>query len=67
MTLDMQSHAVSLDYRAEPEPRRRSAFGRLLPFTIIAFRQKQPFEQMHGSVYEIRGDSFRIRYGSQRP
>jgi hypothetical protein len=37
MTLDMQSHAVSLEYRAEPEPRRRSAFGRKPP---LLFRAK---------------------------
>lgn len=27
----MQSHAVSVHYRAKPEPRRLPAFGRLLP------------------------------------
>ncbi|NWE84674.1 hypothetical protein HX795_21430 [Pseudomonas edaphica] len=30
MTLDMQSHAKSIEYRTKPEPRQRSALGRLL-------------------------------------
>ena len=42
MTLDMQSYAMSLDYRAEPEPRRRSAFGRYRPLNTVVRRGWMP-------------------------